>query len=89
MSLGKMQKTVSLTHETWAMVEKKKEKLPSWNFSAWLRAQIRMLDEGVDPVRAELWRNALRQAVMKQENSVDIFNLAAEIRNQATLEDFE
>jgi RecB family endonuclease NucS len=89
MSLGKMQKTVSLTHETWEMVKRKKEKLPSWNFSAWIRAQIRMLDEGVDPVRAELWRNALRVAVLRQENNVEIFNLAAEIRNQATLEDFE
>jgi len=89
MSLGKMQKTVSLTHETWEMVKKKKEKLPTWNFSAWIRAQIRMLDEGVDHVRAEIWGAALRKAVAQQENSTEIHNLAAEIRNQATLEEFE
>lgn len=89
MNTGKMQKTVSLTHETWEMVQKKKDNLPTWNFSAWIRAQIRMLDEGVDHVRAEIWGAALRKAVAQQENSTEIHNLAADIRNQATLEEFE
>lgn len=84
----RVQKTVSLTPDTMNITKKIEVRYHS-GFSGWLRAIIRQWDEDHDPVRAELFAAALKQAVAKQENSVEIFTLATEIREQASLGDFE
>lgn len=91
MGAGKKQKTISLTDETWAIVANKTLNTWNWNFSAWIRAQIRMMDEGIDLVRQDIRYRALAQAVGEQENDIqtEIFNRSRAIREQATLGDFE
>jgi len=86
--MGAKPKTVSLSDNTFLIAKKIEEKYHS-GFSGWLRAMIRQWDEGNDSVRTELFAAALRKAVARQENSVEIFTLATEIREQASLGDFE
>jgi hypothetical protein len=82
------QKTVSLTVETMIIAKKIEQQYHS-GFSGWLRGILRQWNERHDPVKTELAFAALRKAVAQQENSNDIFNLMTEIRNQASLGDFE
>tara|TARA_R110002110_G_scaffold227525_2_gene442940 strand:+ start:784 stop:1059 length:276 start_codon:yes stop_codon:yes gene_type:complete len=91
MGAGKKQKTISLTDETWDIVKDKTMNSQNWNFSAWIRAQIRMMHEGMDPVRLDIRHKALVRAVGEQEKDIQtiIFNRSRAIREQATLGDFE
>lgn len=82
------QKTVSLTVET-SKIAKKIEHAYHSGFSGWLRSMIRQWNEEFDPVKLELNYSALKQAVAQQDNSNDIFNLMQQIKNQASLEDFQ
>ncbi len=91
MGVGKKQKTISLTDETWAMVQKKTESTNNWTLSGWIRAQIRMMDEGIDHVRQDIRHKALVRAVGEQERDIQtiIFNRSRAIREQTTLGDFK
>jgi len=95
MEQGKQQKTISLTADTVAMVAKKGK---DWNFSGWIRARIRQMDEGVDPVEldlayqhCQLCRKTLHSAIhsMGDEVIADIFDEYNRMMTQRTLEDFE
>jgi hypothetical protein len=96
MEQGKQQKTISLTADTVAMVAKKGK---DWNFSGWIRARIRQMDEGVDPVQLDLMFSqsklqyktlaaAINYTVSKDivQDIYDRYNL---MLNQRRLEDFE
>ena len=101
MGLGKKQKTISLTDETWAMVKKKTDNTESWNLSAWIRAQIRMMDEGIDLVLIEEAKNSIRlqfknlSAAIDEhsgpydETKADIWHTFNEFMAQSRLGDFE
>jgi len=95
MSAGKKHKMVSLTDETYAMVKKKGK---DWNFSAWIRARIIQMNDGIDPVQLDLDYQAstlryktLRAAIGEMNDEVmdDIFEKYNELMTQRTLGDFE
>ncbi len=96
MELGKQQKTISLTAETVAMVAKKGK---DWNFSGWIRARIRQMDEGKDLVEMELSRDFNKaqykrlcfavDLMLDDEVASQVFECAADMAKQASLGDFE
>ncbi len=58
-------------------------------FSGWLRAMLRQYDEDHDPVKTEIRYKCLAKAVGENENQTEIFNRSRELREQATLGDFQ
>jgi len=84
----RVQKTVSLTPDTMNITKKIEVQYHS-GFSGWLRAIIRQWDEEFDPVKTELWYNALTKAVRNHEDMMVILEDASNIRKQASLGDFE
>jgi len=84
----RVQKTVSLTPDTMNITKKIEVQYHS-GFSGWLRAMIRQWNEQYDPVKTEIRYRCLGQAVGEQENQTEIFNRSRELREQATLGDFE
>ncbi len=95
MEQGKQQKTISLTADTVAMVAKKGK---DWNFSGWIRARIRQMDEGVDPVELDLMKEhyklqfktlaAAIKYTVDEEKMDEIWNRYNLMLNQRRLEDF-
>jgi hypothetical protein len=98
MGVGKKQKTVSLTDETWAMVQRKTESTNNWTLSAWIRGQIRMMDEGVDVIQMDLmveyYKKRLNCLCFAMDELLDkpmmqaLHEKASQISKQASLEDF-
>jgi hypothetical protein len=82
------QKTVSLTVET-SKIAKRIEARYHSGFSGWLRSMIRQWNEEFDPVKTELWFNALTKAVRNHSDMMVIMEDAANIRQQASLGDFD
>jgi len=86
--MGAKPKTVSLSDATFLIAKKIEEQYHS-GFSGWLRAMIRQWDESYDPVKTELWYNALTKAVRNHDDMMIILEDASNIRKQATLGEFE
>ena len=84
----RVQKTVSLSVDTMTIAKNIEHKYHS-GFSGWLRAMIRQWDEQFDPVRTEIRYKCLAKAVGEAENQTEIFNRSRELREQASLGDFE
>jgi len=99
MGVGKKQKTVSLTDETWAMVERATASRHNWTLSAWIRGQIRMMDEGVDVIQMDLmveyYKKRLNCLCSAMDELLDkpmmqaLHEKASQISKQASLGDFE
>jgi len=86
--MSRKPKTVSLTDSTFLIASKIENQYHS-GFSGWLRAMIRQWDEQYDPVKTELWYNALTKAVRNHPDMMIILENASNIRKQASLGDFE
>ena len=86
--MGAKPKTVSLTDDTFLIASKIERQYHS-GFSGWLRAMIRQWNESHDPVKTEIRLRCLSQAVGEHDEQSEIFNRSRELREQATLGDFE